>query len=351
MKPAHPSAHSAATAVAPAFAKQGWFKAITGTLAVLAVLVAVYLVGPRNEFGAPTATPRAQAPQDLAALDAWLASQEASVPGIKAGNAKGIVWAKNPGQKTPWAVVYLHGFSASRLETAPLTGQVAQGLGANVFYTRLTGHGVPGAAMGDAKVQDWLADAQEALNIGRQLGDRVLVISCSTGATLATWLEVNGPKTGVAGHVFVSPNFGPKDERADLINGPWGHQIAFALLGQERTHTPASDAESQAWTSSYPTRSLFPMMALVKATRESPLERFSAPVMMLYSADDKTVEPRLSQAALDRFSSTNKHLVKVDYSEAKGQHVLAGEIRAPAATAPMAQSILQWVATLGPLAP
>lgn len=123
MKPAHPSAHSAATAVAPAFARRPWFKAITGTLAVLSVLVAVYLVGPRNEFGAPTATPRAQAPQDLAALDDWLASQEASVPGIKSGNAKGIVWAKNPGQKTPWAVVYLHGFSASRLETAPSPGK------------------------------------------------------------------------------------------------------------------------------------------------------------------------------------------------------------------------------------
>lgn len=351
MKPVHPLQHSALTGQIPALTAKKWFKAITGALALVALLIAVYLAGPRNEFGAPTATPRAQAPLDLTALDAWLAAQEATVPGIKAGNAKGIVWAQKPGQKTPWAVVYLHGFSASRLETAPLTGQVAQSLSANVFYTRLTGHGLPGAAMGEAKVQDWLADAQEALTIGRQLGDRVLVISCSTGATLATWLEVNGPKTGVAGHVFVSPNFGPKDERADLINGPWGHQIAFALLGQERAHTPASDAEKQAWTGSYPTRSLFPMMALVKATRESPLERFTAPVMLLYSAEDKTVEPLLSLAALGRFSSSNKHLVKVDYSEAKGQHVLAGEIRAPAATAPMAHSILQWVATLNPKAP
>jgi esterase/lipase len=344
----NPFSAAAATALAPSIARRGWFKAITGLLALAAALVALYFAGPRNEFGPASATPRAQAPQDLAALDAWLAAQEAQVPDIRPGNAKGIVWAQAPGQRTPWAVVYLHGFSASRLETAPLTEQVAQALGANVYYARLTGHGQNGAAMGEARVQDWLADAHEALSIGRQLGEKVLVISCSTGATLATWLETNGPATGVAGHVFVSPNFGPKDERADLINGPWGHRIAYAILGDERRWTPDSEAEKQAWTSSYPTRSLFPMMALVKATRESALERFTVPVMVLYSPKDQTVEPRLTKDAVSRFSSTNKQLVQVDYSESKGQHVLAGAIKAPTATAPMAQSIVNWTRTLGP---
>jgi esterase/lipase len=284
-------------------------------------------------------------------LDTWLASQEGAIPAIKPGNAKGIVWAQAPGEKTPWAIVYLHGFSASRLETAPLTETVAQSLKANVYYARLTGHGLPGAAMGEARVQDWIADAQEALQIGRQLGDRVLLISCSTGSTLATWVEVNGPASGVAAHVFVSPNFGPKDSRADLINGPWGQQIAFALLGNERTAQAASDAEANAWTRSYPTKSLFPMMALVKATRESALERFQAPVLMLYSENDETVEPQRSLAAVQRFSSSQKRIEKVSYSEAKGQHVLAGAIRAPSATAPMAQSILDWLQTLPPAKP
>ena len=60
--------------------------------------------------------------------------------------------------QTQWAVVYIHGFSASRMETAPLADTIATALGANLFYARLAGHGRGGAAMGEPSVQDWLAD-------------------------------------------------------------------------------------------------------------------------------------------------------------------------------------------------
>jgi esterase/lipase len=323
-----------------------WFKVLTGLLATLAIAVAVFFAGPRNAFGPDSPLPRAQAPQNVAELDTWISAQEAKVNGIKPGNAKGIVWAGEAGQRTPWSVVYIHGFSASRLETAPLTEQVAKALGANVFYTRLSGHGLPGAVMGQVSVQDWLADADEALRIGQQLGEKVLIISCSTGATLSTWLGTHDRNAQVAGHVFVSPNFGPKDTRADLINGPWGHQIAFGILGEQRNWTPASDAEANAWTSSYPTQALFPMMALVKGVREGALERFSTPVLVFYSAADETVEPEQTKAAIARFSSKTKQLVQVDYSESKGQHVLAGAIKAPKAVAPMAKTIIEWAQTL-----
>nr|WP_315465086.1 alpha/beta hydrolase [uncultured Rhodoferax sp.] len=325
-----------------------WFRIFTGLSAALAIAVAAFFAGPRNAFGPDSPVPRAQSPQNVAELDAWLNAQEAKIKDIKPGNAKGIVWAGEAGQRTPWSVVYIHGFSASRLETAPLTEQVAKALGANVFYTRLSGHGLPGAAMGDVSVQDWLADADEALRIGQQLGDKVLLISCSTGSTLATWLGTHDRNAQVAGHVFVSPNFGPKDSRADLINGPWGRQIAFGLLGEERSWVPTNEAEANAWSSRYPTRALFPMMALVKGVREGALERFNAPVLVFYSAADETVEPEQTKAAIARFSSKTKELVKVDYSESKGQHVLAGAIKAPNAVAPMAKTIIEWAHTLPP---
>jgi len=38
--------------------------------------------------------------------------------------------------------------------------------------------------------------------------------------------------------------------------------------------------------------------------------------------------------------------VQVDYSESKGQHVLAGAIKAPKAVAPMAKTIIEWAQTL-----
>jgi hypothetical protein len=91
-----------------------------------------------------------------------------------------------------------------------------------------------------------MADAVEALRIGRVLGDRVLLVSCSTGSTLATWLGSSPWGRELDAHVFLSPNFGPKDWRAELLNWPWGRQLALALEGESRSWAPQSEAEAQA---------------------------------------------------------------------------------------------------------
>jgi alpha-beta hydrolase superfamily lysophospholipase len=290
---------------------------------------------------------RPQPPQDITALADWLQTSEAAFSDIKPGNAKGIVWASAPATRTRWSVVYIHGFSASRLETAPLAETVASQLGANLFYTRLTGHGrADGAAMGQATVQDWMADTLEAVQIGQTLGERVLVISCSTGATLATWLGTSAEAGRVAAHVFVSPNFGPKDKRSEIVNAPWGQKIALWVEGPTRSSVPQSAQEANAWTSSYPTKAIFPMMALVKSVRQSDLSLFQTPVLVLYSERDETVDPAETLAAFTRLGSARKSVEPVDYSKSQGQHVLAGAIKDPAAVAPMAESISRWVKAL-----
>ncbi|MEO7940929.1 MAG: alpha/beta fold hydrolase [Burkholderiaceae bacterium] len=315
-------------------------------VAVLALIGAAFFVGPRNTFGPDTATPRAAPEARLEALDGWLAASEARWGDIRPGLQKGIVWHSPAHQRTPWAVVYLHGFSASRAETAPLAEQVAQQLGANLFYTRLTGHGRTGPALGEARVQDWLADTLEAVRIGQTLGERVLVIGVSTGATLASWLALQPQGAQVAAYAFISPNFGLRNKRSEIINVPWGRQIALALEGETRGTVPPDPREAHAWTNRYPTRALFPMMALVKHVRDSALARFRTPVLMLYSESDQTADPAETRAAFARIGSAQKKLQVVDYSESQGQHVLAGDILAPKATGPMAHTIAAWVRAL-----
>lgn len=334
--------------VASTLARKRWPRVALGGLGALALAAVAFLAGPRNAFGPQAPTPRAAPPQNIAALDEWLAASEAAYPDIKPGTAKGIVWHSPLRQRTAWSVVYLHGFSASRLETAPLADQVAQALGANAFHTRLSGHGRPAAALAQASVQDWMADAIEAVRIGHTLGERVLVISCSTGATLASWLALTPEGSQVAAHAFTSPNFGPKDQRAELINGPWGQQIALALEGENRGRVPDDAREAQAWTPRYPTRALFPMMAMVKQVRESDLSQFKTPVLMLYSEADQTVDPLQTKAAFARIGAPLKAIEVVRYSKSLGQHVLAGDIRGPEATAPMTASIVSWVKSIRP---
>ena len=83
-------------------------------------------------------------------------------------------------------------------------------MNANIFYTRLTGHGRSNAAMAEATVNDWANDAVEALEIGKQLGERVMIVGTSTGATLAAWLATYDQSNDILAHVWISPNFGPK---------------------------------------------------------------------------------------------------------------------------------------------
>lgn len=316
-------------------------------LVLMLVATVAFLAGPRNSFGPQMPTTRPAPPPNIAQLEAWLQDSEKAFTALKPGTAKGITWAGQPGARTPWSVVYLHGFSASRLETAPLADTVAQALGANAFHTRLTGHGLDSVeAMGNATVQDWMADAVEAVQIGKTLGDKVLVVGVSTGATLAAWAALGPQAKDMNAMVFISPNFAPKDKRANLVNGPWGQQIALALEGPVRGWTPDSPDEANAWTSRYATRAIFPMMALVKEVRESKLAAIQTPLLMLYSESDEVVDPQESKAAFTRIGSTVKSLQVVDYSTSKGQHVLAGSIKAPTAVAPMADSIVQWVKSL-----
>jgi pimeloyl-ACP methyl ester carboxylesterase len=154
---------------------------------VLAVILLVFFAGPRVSLE-PDLKPIAL-PEDL---DEYLKQSEAAFSDIVPGAEKTIIWANPEKTKTTLAVIYLHGYSATRQETAPLSEHIAKKLGANLFCTRLSGHGRGGAAMAEACANDWLNDSLEALAIGKRLGEKIIIISVSTGGTLAAWRS--GPK-------------------------------------------------------------------------------------------------------------------------------------------------------------
>lgn len=315
----------------------------TGRLWALAALglVLLFLIGPRNaELAYEPLPPPPALPTELSQLDAHLAAAEARLDNVHPDTEKRIVWGPQGRQRAPWAVVYLHGFTATRHELAPLPEKVAEALGGHVFYTRLAGHGQPGEALGRASLSQWKQDAREALQIAHLLGERVLVIGNSTGATLGAWLAQREEGRQVDAWVWISPNFGPRNRWAELINWPWGRQLARLIEGPEQNDAPRNALKARFWTHRYPTEGLFPMMALVQQARESALESIKTPTLMLLSPRDSVIDVEAARRAFARLGSAAKQLAEVDYSESLNQHVLAGDIEAPAATQPMAQQIV-----------
>ena len=236
----------------------------------------------------------------LEALEGIIAEQEKTVGALREGLTKQIVWADpSRRQKTPVSVIYVHGFSASAEEIRPVPDEVAKALGANLFYTRLAGHGRSGDAMAEPLAGDWIEDMAEAMAIGRSLGDRVVVIATSTGGTLAA-IAATDPvlSEGLAGVVLVSPNFGVKSAAAKILDLPLARHWGPLVAGETRSFEPLNDAQARYWTTSYPTVALFPMAALVRHARGLDYTAVTIPALVIYSPQDQVVDPAQTEALM-----------------------------------------------------
>ncbi len=307
-------------------------------IAFILVATIVFWVGPRVKIDT-TLRPLTLPPD----LDKYLAESEGRFDDIVPDTEKTIMWAGQPGQKTAVSIIYLHGFSATRQETAPLSDNLAAELGANLFYTRFTGHGRTGQAMAEATVNDWLIDTVEALEIGRRIGEKVIVIGVSTGATAATWLAAQPNLADVLAFVLISPNYAPHDRSASILTWPWGEKIATTFIGPYRDWEASNEGHGRFWTLHYPTKALLPMMGLVKLVSRIDLSRITRPVLIIYSPQDEVVNPERATAAFAQMSRADKQIIATNRAVGENNHVLAGDITAPDKTDEIMEMILAFV--------
>lgn len=321
-------------------------------LALLAVPVAgavVFALGPRADMSSEVEWP--VLPDSLDELERRIAEREAALANLREGTEKAILWA-DPATKarTPLSVVYLHGFSASRGETAPLPETLAARLGANLFYTRLTGHGQHPNALGKASLADWLRDGLEAYAVGHRLGERVVLVGTSMGGALATWLAARDDLPDLEALVLISPAYGLSDADAEqqlarLMHWPWGKQLV-RLLGGERRGEPTGDRlRDHYWTRGYPTEALLPLVALIEEANAADFARIDAPVLVLYSPGDQVISPAAIEARFPAFGTSRKRLVAVEDVDDPYRHVLAGQILSPGTTERVVQTMLDFLAS------
>jgi len=282
----------------------------------------------------------------LAALTAHLADSEARQPDIWPGAEKTVIWAGSKQRSTPLALVYLHGFSACRQETAPLCEQVAEALGANLFYTRLQGHGCPAVSLLDCHPEHWYADALEALAVGRRLGERVVLVGCSTGATLATWLAMRPEAEALQSLVLLSPNYGLRHPLAELLTTPLGTPLLRLVVGREYRFEPVNADHARYWSNRYPAIALQRMMSMVKAVRSSPLALIRTPTLCLYNPHDRLVNARRIEPTVARFGAARRLCRQITPDDPE-RHVPAGDILSPSSTATVAREIVDFIEASG----
>lgn len=282
---------------------------------------------------------------ELSNLEELLNNEENRFSDIIDNTEKTIVWA-NGIQKTEYSIVYLHGFSATRQEIHPVTEHVANMLGANVFYTRLRGHGRTSEAMAEAETQDWLNDTKQAYEVASTIGEKVILVSTSTGSTLAAWLSAEDFADKLFASIMVSPNFAVKNKGAYLLTHPWGLKLGKLINGPYNSFTPSNETHDKYWTEKYPLEALIPMIHLLRQVDDIDKSKISLPHLVIYSPYDQVIEPKAAIEYVEELNGQQNKLVSYKDSKDQSNHVLAGDACSPSSTQAVVSIISDYLTEL-----
>jgi pimeloyl-ACP methyl ester carboxylesterase len=256
-------------------------------LVILAAALAVGIaLGPRQRYE-PVAPGSVDLGLGVSEVDAYLTAKESAVNGLKPDNQARVIWY-TPGQKTPYSLVFIHGFSASHAEGLPVHREFCVRYGCNLYLHRLPGHGIqdPDAFLA-LTPSDLVQSAKEAIAIGQLIGEQVVIMSASTGSTLALYVTRGNP--AVRAHIMYSPNVALYSQAAAILTWPWGLQIGrLAFGGMHREFDAPPDAR-QYWTTRYRLEGLVSLEHLLKATMtDDTLAGVDRPFFIGYYYKDET---------------------------------------------------------------
>ena len=297
--------------------------------ALIIVLFFVYLFGPHP------ATPiyssiLPSVPSDPIALINYV-QQEESKHLVKKDNEAEIVWADSSTKhKTAYSIVYLHGFSASKMEGAPTHMEIAKKFGCNLYLARLSQHGIDTTdALINMTPDNLWETAKQAYAIGKQLGEKVILMGTSTGGTLALQLAATYPD--VAGLILYSPNIAINDPNAWLINNPWGLQIARLVKGSNYNIIKADSVYSKYWNTKYRLEAVASVEELLETKMNaSTFQSIKQPVLTLYYyKDEQHQDPVVKVSATKKMFeqlATSKELKRAIAMPNTGNHVIGSPI-------------------------
>lgn len=269
-------------------------------LIMIALLVIVYFLGPKPTPPVIAGGRLPAVPATPVALEQYVTKKEAQFR-LKPDNEARILWLDSLHRKTPYSVVYLHGFSASEKEGDPVHVNFARRFGYNLFLSRLDEHGMdtPDALEGMTGDGLW-RDAKEALAIGKMLGNKVIVIGTSTGGTLALLLASEYPDD-VAAVINMSPNIAINESMVWMLDKPWGLEVARLVKGGNYVENKPDNAErAKYWYSKYRLEAVVQLQNLVEHTMKPEVfAKIHQPVLDLYYyKNEKEQDPTVKVSAI-----------------------------------------------------
>lgn len=258
-------------------------------LALIVVLVVAYLAGPK--FPKPLISDKLPVIDvQISNAETYIRNKEAGLK-IKPDNGSRIVWADDSlKSKTTYCLLYLHGFSASWYEGNPVHIDFARRYGMNLYMPLLAAHGIDTTEALIGMTPDRLYEsAKEALVVAQSLGEKIILMSTSTGGTLSLKLASEFPEL-MEGLILLSPNVAINNPAAFLLCKPWGLQIARSVYkGNYRvTNTDFASEDCRYWNCKYRLEAIVYLQQLVESTMtKETFAKVDKPVFLGYYFKDE----------------------------------------------------------------
>ena len=296
-------------------------------------------------------------PTELGGVEKWLRARDGSEAPLQPGAESQVKWANVFRRQTGLCVVFLHGWGASPPEVAPVDERLAEALGANLLRFRLTGHGYApeegksgeelhrgGVAVAERQSHLQLRrDAAAAFALGRLLGERVVLVGCSTGGSLAVWLSGQPwVQRKIAAIVLVSPAFrltapyavwvvfswlillSPRAVAALILRGFNGFH--FLKRPSPKLSGDRGAAQARCWTRAWPieaVRHVIGLYVVVRATVS--YAKIRVPVLAFANPKDGAVSFEATREAVGRMRRGELEVV----TDSENRHVITGAILSP----------------------
>ncbi len=300
-------------------------------IAIIIIVIAV-LLGPITEKPSLAwDVPISDQQIDLQVLQQEIDAREKSTDYLKPDNEARVIFADSIPVKTEYSLLYLHGYSASQKEGSPVHIDFAKKYNMNAYYPRLFGHGLETSAnLLDMTPDNLLESAKESLKVARQLGNKVILMSTSTGGTLALILAAGNPD--IEALILYSPNIEMVDDMTKILTYPWGLQIGKLVNGDMVEYPDDPIIEQQYWQSTYRLESVAYLQSLIENTMVAEtFAKVNQPVFLgYYYQDAEHQDPTVKVSAqLEMFELLGtKEELKRKHAFAKvGVHPLASDIK------------------------
>ncbi|HOJ77933.1 MAG TPA: alpha/beta fold hydrolase [Bacillota bacterium] len=206
-------------------------------------------------------------------------------------------------QRADTAVLLIHGWTGCPFEMNEL-GQYLYQKGSNVFGVRLAGHGTNVQDFAKYGREDWKASVVDGLKIVSLLGEQVIVVGESMGASLATLIAVEYSAL-IAKLVLCAPCFRIRDWKAEFAT--------FKLVQRLIPEVDFGESPEQVrgyWYSKVPIGGVAELIRVVRQARKTG-SKIKTPILVIQSLTDKMVKPEGAVAyyrSLKQLSESEKHL-------------------------------------------